>query len=1031
MLLPESSPTEAGDLTPVIETVTISAGQTQATFDVETLDDNLADDGETFTASIDTTRGGGFENLVLGTASVTTTINDQTGSDSPAGPEDTATVSISGPPNVVEGQTATYTVTVDQPAVADLEVDVVTGFVTTEAGDLTPIMQTVTILAGQTQATFDVATLDDNLADDGETFTASVAATRGGGFENLVLGAGSVTTTINDQVFANIGAAKELVGPATQLANGNFEATYLVTVANIGNVDLANLTLTEDLANQFGSAFVNASDLAIVTGPANAGSVIDLNANFNGRSNIQIVDTSVLSTLVAGDSFTFEFRAEIDATQAAGVLENTVVATGDAIDSFGNSILDEFGNAIVVVDNSDSGSDPTSNNAGEPGDTGTPDDPTPLSIAAIGLSKEVSQISPNGENFDVTFTLVLENTGNTPLGEISLNDDVAAQFGSNFVGIVPGSLAIQNFVGSGSPPAVDTAFEGDTSLDPLFATVPVEVGASFEIVYTVTVDPDAVGGSGILENQATATGVALDENDSAIFDANGDPIVVFDDSDNGADPTSENGSVDTVDGVFANDPTPVNIADISVAKTVVGTPVLNDSGFHIATFQAVIENIGGVDLANISLIEDIASQFGAAFVDARNATLVSGTNDALSSIQLNTGFDGNASNDLLDSSSVNRLQVGDSFTVSFDVEIDSRQTNGVLVNQITGVGNAIDANGNLITDSNGNVITANDFSDSGTNTGSTNPGQPGDTGSPDDATPVDLPEIPTGFISGTVFDDTSGDGIQQAGEAGIAGVLITLSGTDVYGDPVLLTVLTDANGDYAFNDLNAGDYTITQTQPQGFTDGIDTGDASFTVGNDQFSNISLGFGQSFTGNTFAEIGGSPTDSTTPGFPPTFPSFATFRGLSISSLLSGFTGSPGPIYSGIPINANANPLSLDSGQAVAGGYNVNNAISDPVSPTTVEPDFGEVPVDACDPCNSVVPVVQPVQQIIVDECGCGPVVPVVPCHGGEVISDGQLIEAPIDAQQIQVPTEVLGAPIGLGEPSFLKRFTNWLSSSDNA
>ena len=77
-----------------------------------------------------------------------------------------------------------------------------------------------------------------------------------------------------------------------------------------------------------------------------------------------------------------------------------------------------------------------------------------------------------------------------------------------------------------------------------------------------------------------------------------------------------------------------------------------------------------------------------------------------------------------------------------------------------------------------------------------------------------------------MFNDTSGDGIQQAGEAGIAGVLITLSGTDVYGDPVLLTVLTDANGDYAFNGLNAGDYTITQTQPQGFTDGIDRGDAS-------------------------------------------------------------------------------------------------------------------------------------------------------------------------------------------------------------
>jgi len=137
----------------------------------------------------------------------------------------------------------------------------------------------------------------------GNTITNVTTAATGDQFDPSTAGDDlDESVVVNNPVFASIGAAKELVGPATQLANGNFEATYLVTVANIGNVDLANLTLTEDLANQFGSAFVNASDLAIVTGPANAGSVIDLNANFNGGSITQIVDTSVLSTLVAGDS---------------------------------------------------------------------------------------------------------------------------------------------------------------------------------------------------------------------------------------------------------------------------------------------------------------------------------------------------------------------------------------------------------------------------------------------------------------------------------------------------------------------------------------------------------------------------------------------------------------------------------------------------------------------------------------------------------------------------------------------------------
>ena len=186
-----------------VTTVTIPAGATSNTFTIDSIDDRLAEGAEAFTVTIDsvTDTDGSFEAIDIDAANdrVETTINDQTGSDTPAGPEDRATVSISGPPTVVEGESATYTVTVDDPAATDLEVDVVTNFVTTEAGDLTPVMQTVTILAGQTEAMFNVDTLDDNLADDGETYTASIAATRGGGFEELVVGTSSVTTAINDQ----------------------------------------------------------------------------------------------------------------------------------------------------------------------------------------------------------------------------------------------------------------------------------------------------------------------------------------------------------------------------------------------------------------------------------------------------------------------------------------------------------------------------------------------------------------------------------------------------------------------------------------------------------------------------------------------------------------------------------------------------------------------------------------------------------------------------------------------------------------
>jgi len=110
-----------------------------------------------------------------------------------------------------------------------------------------------------------------------------------------------------------VSAAKEVSGAPRLLSNGNFEATYQVVIKNTGTVDLANLTLAEDLATQFGVAYVNASGLTITTPPADPVSTVTLDsANWNGGSATEIVDTTTLSRLAVGDSFVFEFNVEID-----------------------------------------------------------------------------------------------------------------------------------------------------------------------------------------------------------------------------------------------------------------------------------------------------------------------------------------------------------------------------------------------------------------------------------------------------------------------------------------------------------------------------------------------------------------------------------------------------------------------------------------------------------------------------------------------------------------------------------------------
>ena len=198
-------------------------------------------------------------------------------------------------------------------------------------------------------------------------------------------------------------------------------------IENTGTVDLANLTLAEDLATQFGAAYVNASGLTLITPPSDPTSVVTLDsATWNGGSATEIVDTTAPSLLAVGDSFVFEFVVEIDAIAATGVLDNQVTVGGDAVDANGNPLTDSTGTPITATDDSDSGTEPSDVNSGAPGDTGTSDDPTPLYIPNIGLAKEASDAVPNGDNFDIEFTLVWENIGTVALDNVDLTDDIAA-----------------------------------------------------------------------------------------------------------------------------------------------------------------------------------------------------------------------------------------------------------------------------------------------------------------------------------------------------------------------------------------------------------------------------------------------------------------------------------------------------------------------------------------------------------------------------------------------------------------------------
>jgi protocatechuate 3,4-dioxygenase beta subunit len=86
---------------------------------------------------------------------------------------------------------------------------------------------------------------------------------------------------------------------------------------------------------------------------------------------------------------------------------------------------------------------------------------------------------------------------------------------------------------------------------------------------------------------------------------------------------------------------------------------------------------------------------------------------------------------------------------------------------------------------------------------------------------LDFGFVPIVSVGDFVWLDTNGDGVQDSGEPGLAGVTVTITTadgapvTDVFGNPVT-TAVTDQDGKYLFKDLPVGQYTVTVSTPVGY-----------------------------------------------------------------------------------------------------------------------------------------------------------------------------------------------------------------------
>ena len=112
-------------------------------------------------------------------------------------------------------------------------------------------------------------------------------------------------------------------------------------------------------------------------------------------------------------------------------------------------------------------------------------------------------------------------------------------------------------------------------------------------------------------------------------------------------------------------------------------------------------------------------------------------------------------------------------------------------------------------------------------------------------------------LSGTVYHDRNNNGRYDSGEEPLAGITVRL--LDQSGQ-VVATTQTGQDGNYEFRDLRAGQYTVAESQPAGYLDGLDAAGtvAGATVGTavnpgDEIRGIGLRWGDAGQRYDFGEL----------------------------------------------------------------------------------------------------------------------------------------------------------------------------------
>ncbi|MET0844879.1 MAG: retention module-containing protein [Pseudomonas sp.] len=490
-------------------TITIEAGKTTGSVNVDTSANDVYQNGSTVSTTITGATGGNFENLVPSTTPAVTTITDSV---------DNTGLSLSATGTVVEGGQITYTATLTNPAGTPMTVTLSNGSV-------------ITIDAGKTSGTVTVDTAANDVYSNGSTVSTTITGTTGGNFEQLTPSTEPALTTITD--------SKDDTGlslsASTEVAEGG-QILYTATLTNPAGtpvtVTLSNgavITIAAGATTGSVSVPAPADDVYKDAGKVEATIKDATGGNFENlvpstvpavTDIIDTVDTSTVSltaTSSVAEGGTVVYTASVTAPVTGSPVvvslsngQTITIPVGASSASVNfvapNDALAGGGSLSVKIDDAKGGNYEKLDVDGKSADTSVTDsaDTTTLSLSATDSVAEGGSIVytanlTNAAGTPVTVTLsngaVITIAAGATSGSVTVKapaDDVYKDAGKVEATIKDATGGnFENLVPSTVPAVTDITDTLDTSTVNLTATSSVAEGGT--VVYTASVTAPVTG----------------------------------------------------------------------------------------------------------------------------------------------------------------------------------------------------------------------------------------------------------------------------------------------------------------------------------------------------------------------------------------------------------------------------------------------------------------------------------------------------------------------------------------------------------